>query len=69
MNRDEIQAFAFKIIQVTTLLVGIAFTTYNLTSFKVDKFGYFFNDDNQIWLAFGLTCLALYYVIKNWKKL
>lgn len=69
MNRNEIQTLVLKLFQATTFLAGIAFTTYNLSSFKVDKFGYFFNDDNQIWLAFGLTNLALYYLIKNWKNL
>lgn len=69
MDRNEIQILALKIIQVVSFLIGIAFTTYNLVSFKVDKFGYFFNDDNQIWLAFGLTNLALYYLAKNWKNI
>ena len=69
MNKIEIQALALKIIQATTFIVGIAFTVYNLFSFKVDKFGYFFNDDNQIWLAFGISNLAIYYLTKNWNKL
>ena len=69
MDRNQIQQLAFKVIKVASFLTGIAFTTYNLSSFKVDKYGYFFNDDNQIWLAFGLTNLAIYYLVKNWKNL
>lgn len=58
-----------KIAQIITFLIGIAFTVYNLFSFKVDKFGYYFVDDNQIWLAFGITFLTIGYFIKNWKNL
>jgi hypothetical protein len=69
MDSNEIQKLALKVIKIASFLTGVAFTAYNLSSFKVDKFGYFFNDDNQIWLAFGLTNLAVYYLVKNWKNL
>jgi hypothetical protein len=69
MNKNEIQALTLKLAQVITFLVGVAFTAYNLFSFKIAKNGYYFNDDNQIWLAFGLSFLALTYIIKNWNKL
>ena len=52
MNKNEIQTLALKIAQVVTFLAGIFLTTYNLFSFKVAKNGYYFNDDNQMWLAF-----------------
>lgn len=58
-----------KVSQIIAFLIGIAFTAYNLFSFKVDKFGYYFVDDNQIWLAFGITFLAIGYFIRNWKSL
>jgi hypothetical protein len=69
MNKIEIQALALKITKIVTFIIGIAFTSYNLFSFKVDKFGYFFNDDNQLWLAFGISSLAVYYMLRNWNKL
>jgi len=58
-----------KSAQIVAFLIGIPFTIYNLFSFKVDKFGYYFHDDNQIWLAFGISFLAIGYFIRNWKKL
>ena len=69
MNKTEIQSLALKASQVISFLVGVFLTTYNLFSFKVAKNGYYFNDDNQLWLAIGLCSLAITYVIKNWNKL
>ncbi len=69
MKQNEIQDLALKLTQVITFLLGVAFTTYNLFSFKIAKNGYYFNDDNQIWLAFGISSLAAAYLIKNRKKL
>lgn len=69
MNKIEIQALALKVTKVVTFILGVAFTAYNLLSFKVDRFGYFFNDDNQLWMAFGISNLAVYYMLKNWNKL
>lgn len=58
-----------KISQATTLVLGAAFTSFNLFSFTVAKNGYYFKDDNQYWLALGVSLLAVNYLIKNWKKL
>ncbi|MDH5426158.1 MAG: hypothetical protein OEY29_14310 [Gammaproteobacteria bacterium] len=55
--------------QILAFLIGTPFTVYNLFSFKNDKFGYYFHDDNQIWLAVGITFLTIGYFIRNWKKL
>ena len=65
MNKSLI----LKISQAITLVVGIAFTSYNLISFTVVKSGYYFKDANQYWLAFGMSLLAINYLIKNWKNL
>lgn len=62
-------ALILKISQATTLVVGLAFTSFNLFSFTVVKNGYYFKDTNQYWLAFGVSLLAANYLIKNWKKL
>ena len=62
-------ALILKIVQVSLLLSGIAFTTFNLVSFGVIKSGIYFKDANQYWLAFGVTAIAISYVIKNWKNL
>ena len=69
MNKSEIQSLTLKASQVISFLVGVFLTTYNLFSFKVAKNGYYFNDENQIWLAVGLSSLAVAYIIKNWNKL
>ncbi|GMR15882.1 MAG: hypothetical protein BMS9Abin31_0176 [Gammaproteobacteria bacterium] len=58
-----------KISQAITLVTGLAFTSFNLFSFTVVKSGYYFKDNNQYWLAFGVSLLAIYYLIKNWKNL
>lgn len=69
MNKNEIQTLALKLAQIIAFLTGIFLTTYNLFSFKIAKNGYYFNDDNQTWLAIGISSLALAYVIKNWNKI
>jgi len=58
-----------KISQAASLVLGVAFTSFNLISFTVVKNGYYFKDDNQYWLAFGVSLLAVNYLIKNWKKM
>lgn len=69
MSNAQMQALALKIIQVISLLTGVALTSYNVFSFKVVKNGYYYLDANQSWLAAGVTAIAIYYVIKNWKTL
>jgi Mn2+/Fe2+ NRAMP family transporter len=69
MSNAQIQALALKLVQVIMLLTGVAFTAYNLFSFKVVKNGYYYIDDNQTWLAVGVTAITISYVIKNWNKL
>ncbi len=68
MSKEQIQALAMKIAYAVTLLIGVAFTTYNLFSFKVVRNGYYYVDDNQTWLALGTVSLAIAYLIKNWNK-
>jgi len=63
------KSLILKISQALTLVLGTAFTSFNLLSFTVTKNGYYFKDANQYWLAFGVTLLAANYLIKNWKKL
>lgn len=69
MNKTEIQTLALKISHSFSFLVGIFLSIYNLFSFKVAKNGYYFNDENQAWLAIGVCFIALSYVIKNWNKI
>lgn len=63
------ESLILKISQALTLILGTAFTSFNLFSFTVVKNGYYFKDTNQYWLAFGITLLVTNYLIKNWKKL
>ena len=69
MSNAQIQALVLKLVQVIMLLIGVAFTAYNLFSFKVVKNGYYYIDDNQTWLAVGVTAITISYVIRNWKNL
>ena len=69
MKKNETQALALKVSQIISFLIGVFLTTYNLFSFKIAKNGYYFNDDNQTWLAVGISFLAIAYIIKNWNKL
>ena len=69
MGNVQMQTLALKVAQVVTMLTGTAFTAFNLFSFKVVKNGYYFHDDNQTWLAVGVTSLAVSYIIKNWKNM
>jgi hypothetical protein len=50
-------------------VVGSAFAAYNITAFKTDKFGLYFKDDNQLWLAVGVALIAIGWAIRHWKKL
>lgn len=50
-------------------VLGIALTAYHLTAFTNDKFGLYFKDDNQLWLAIGLGLITLGWAIRNWKKI
>jgi|LGVF01.2.fsa_nt_gb uncharacterized ion transporter superfamily protein YfcC len=65
MNKSLI----LKVSQATSLILGVAFTSFNLISFTVVKNGYYFKDDNQYWLALGVSLLAVNYVMRNWKKM
>ena len=69
MKQEAMIALALKLTQVISFLAGVLLTTYNIFSFKVAKNGYYFNDDNQTWLAVGVASLAIAYVIKNWNKI
>ena len=69
MGDAKMQALLLKVSYVATLLLGVAFTTYNLFSFKISKGAYYFLDTNQTWLAVGVTALAISYIIKNWKNI
>ncbi len=58
-----------KALQAVAYIVGAALISYNVFAVKVDKFGYYYRDDNQLWLAIGIGIFAVGLVIKNWKKL
>ncbi|MDH5600047.1 MAG: hypothetical protein OEY78_01960 [Gammaproteobacteria bacterium] len=69
MSNAKIQALVLKLVQVIMLITGVALTAYNIFSFKVVKNGYYYMDDNQTWLAIGVTAITISYVIKNWSKM
>lgn len=69
MINTQTQDLILKIVQIVSLLTGVALTAYNFFSFKVVKSGYYFQDDNQIWLAAGVTLITVSYIIRNWKNM
>ena len=56
---------------ITSILytTGSAMTIYNLFAFRGDKFGFYYRDDAQLWLAIGVSSIVLGWLIKNWGKL
>lgn len=48
---------------------GAALAAYNFTAFKSDKYGVYFQDDNQFWLAIGVALVMTGWVVRNWKKI
>lgn len=58
-----------KSVQAVAYTVGASLIIYNLSAIKVDKFGYFFKDSNQLWLAIGVGIVTVGLTIKNWNKL
>ena len=47
---------------------GTVLTAYHITAFKGDKYGLYFRDDDQLWLAIGVGLIAAGWAIRNWKK-
>ena len=58
-----------RIITATLFTTGSALTTYNLFAFRVDKYGFYFKDADQFWLAIGVGMLLFGWIIKNWKSI
>ena len=58
-----------KMIVTALYIIGGSITCYYLFAFKVDKFGLYYKDDDQLWLAVGVAVLILGWFVKNWKKI
>jgi len=50
-------------------ITGGTITSYYLFSFKVDKFGLYFRDSDQLGLSIGVGILIFGWFLKNWKNL
>ena len=50
-------------------LLGTMLCTFNLLAFKSDKFGVYYQDENQWWFAVGGAMLLVAWLIRNWKSL
>lgn len=48
---------------------GSALAAYHIIAFRTDKFGLYFQDENQLWFALGVGLLITGWVIRNWKKI
>ena len=69
INKNTLISWVNKAIVSVCLILGSMFTSYNLIAFKTDKAAFYYNDDNQFWLAFGISILALSWIVRNWKKI
>ncbi len=55
---------------VTALFVfGAAITSYHLFAFRVDKFGMYYKDADQLGLSIGVGIVVLGWFVRNWKKI
>ncbi len=50
-------------------LLGTMLCTFNLLAFKSDKYGVYFQDENQWWFATGAMLLLAAWLVRNWKTL
>lgn len=57
-----------RIIVTTLFTLGSSIAAYHLFAFKGDKFGIYYRDGDQYWLAFGVGMVVLGWFIKNWKS-
>lgn len=57
-----------RIIVTALYTAGSYITAYHVFAFKGDKFGIYYRDGDQNWLAIGVGMLVLGWFIKNWKS-
>jgi len=57
-----------RIIVATLVTLGSTIAAYHLFAFKGDKYGIYYRDPDQYWLAFGVGMVVLGWFIKNWKS-
>ena len=50
-------------------VAGLALAFYNITAFRTDQYGLYFKDENQLWLAIGVSMLATGWLIRSWNRL
>ena len=58
-----------KLIVTALFIIGGSVTSYYLVAFRVDKFGLYYKDADQLWLSIGVAILVLGWSIKNWKNM
>ncbi|MDH5356324.1 MAG: hypothetical protein OEY09_17915 [Gammaproteobacteria bacterium] len=58
-----------KLVLMLIYITGGTITSYYLFSFKVDKFGLYFRDSDQLGLSIGVGILIFGWFLKNWKNL
>jgi hypothetical protein len=58
-----------KLISTVLFVVGGSVSSYYLTAFRVDKFGLYYKDADQLGLSIGIGILIFAWFVKNWKKL
>ena len=50
-------------------LLGTMLCAFNLLAFKSDKFGLYYQDENQWWFAIGAALFLVAWLTRNWQKL
>ena len=48
-----------KLIVTALFIIGASITSYYLVAFKVDKYGLYYRDADQLWLSIGVAILVL----------
>lgn len=58
-----------KLMVTALFIIGGSISSYYLFAFKVDKYGLYYRDADQLWLSVGIGVLVLGWFIKNWKNI
>ena len=58
-----------KIGNAAAILAGTTLIAFNIIAFTADKYGLYFRDDNQYWLAAGVGLLTVSWLIRNWRQI
>ena len=59
----------YRLIVTALYIAGGSIASYYQVSFRVDKFGLYYKDADQMGLAIGVGILIFAWFLRNWKKI